>query len=57
MPAFLTPLSFIIPSIANSLNQYQQHAIDYLIEENRARRTISSRRRLVFRYLDRTTSQ
>jgi hypothetical protein len=35
MPAFLTPLSFIIGSIAGCLNQYQQHAIDYLIEENR----------------------
>ena len=48
MPAFLTPLSFIITSIAGWLNQYQQHAIDYLIEENRVLREQIGDRRLRF---------
>lgn len=48
MPALLTPLSFIITSIAGWLNQYLQHAIDYRIEENRAlREQIGDRRRRV----------
>ena len=48
MPAFLTPLSFIITSIAGWLNQHQQHAIDYLIEENRVLREQIGDRRLRF---------
>lgn len=32
MPAFLPPFTFIITSIAEWLNQHQQHTIDYLIE-------------------------
>jgi hypothetical protein len=48
MPAFLTPLSFIITSIAGWLNQYQQHSIDYLIEENRVLREQIGDRRLRF---------
>jgi hypothetical protein len=48
MPAFLTPLSFIITSIAGSLDQYPQHAIDYLIEENRVLREQIGDRRLRF---------
>jgi hypothetical protein len=31
MPASLTPLSFLITSIAGWLKQYQQHAVDYLV--------------------------
>jgi hypothetical protein len=48
MPAFLTPLSFIIRSVAGWLNQYQQHAIDCLIEENRVLREQIGDRRLRF---------
>jgi hypothetical protein len=48
MPAFLTPLSFIITPIAGSLNQYQQQAIDYLIEENRVLREQIGDRKLRF---------
>jgi len=35
MPAFLMPFFFILTSIAGWLNQHQQRAIAYLIEENR----------------------
>jgi hypothetical protein len=38
MAAFLTLLSFIITSIAGWLNQHQQHALDYLVEEYRVLR-------------------
>jgi hypothetical protein len=43
MFAFLNPLSFIITSIAGWLNQYQQHFIDYLIEESGPAATESDR--------------
>ena len=48
MPAFLTPIFFIITSIAGCLKQHQQHAIDYLIEENRVLREQIGDRRLRF---------
>ena len=38
MPAFLTPFSFIITSVAGWLTQHQQHTIEYLVEENRVMR-------------------
>jgi hypothetical protein len=48
MPAFLTPLSFIITSIAGWLTQYQQNAIHYLVEENRVLREQIGNRKLRF---------
>ena len=48
MPGFLTLLSFIITCVAGCLNQHQQRAIDYLIEENRVLREQLGGRRLRF---------
>src|SRR6266498_5504532 len=48
MPVSLTPLSFMMTSIAGWLNQHQQHAIDYLMEENRVLREQIGTRRLRF---------
>ena len=38
MRPILSPLSLIITSIAGWINQCQQHAIEYLVEENRVLR-------------------
>src|SRR5262245_17867223 len=44
----LDPFSFLVVSLAGWLNQRQQQAIDYLIEENRVLREQIGRRRLRF---------
>lgn len=46
MRASLDPFSFLIASGAGWLNQKQQHAIDYLMEENRVLREQLGHRRL-----------
>ena len=35
MPAFISPLSFLIACLSGWINEHQRHAIDYLTEENR----------------------
>ena len=45
MRAVLDPFRFVIIAVAGWMNQHQQHAIEYLLEENRIlRKQISSRR-------------
>ena len=44
----LTPFSFVIACIAGWLNQHQQRAIDYLVEENRVLREQLGNRRIRF---------
>src|SRR5215831_3731117 len=48
MQAGLDPLSFLVISMAGWLNQRQQQAIDYLVEENRVLREQIGCRRLRF---------
>ena len=38
MSELFNPLSFVIMCLSGWLNQHQQHAIDYLAEENRVLR-------------------
>src|ERR1041384_8123160 len=45
MQTGLDPFRFVIIAVAGWMNQHQQHAIDYLLEENRVlREQIGSRR-------------
>src|SRR5262245_17776727 len=48
MSALLNPLSFLVAGISGWLNEYQQHAIEYLTEENRVLRVQIGDRRLLF---------
>jgi transposase InsO family protein len=48
MSAALNPLSFVVACLSGWLNQHQQHAIDYLTEENRVLREQIGPRRLRF---------
>jgi hypothetical protein len=48
MRARLDPFSFLVVSVAGWLNQSQQQAIEYLVEENRILREQIGRRRLRF---------
>src|SRR6185295_9512887 len=48
MPAFLTPLSFLIACLSGWLNEHQQRTIEYLAEENRVLREQIGDRRLRF---------
>src|SRR5262245_41023905 len=48
MSRLLNPLSFVVACLSGWLNQRQQHAIDYLTEENRVLREQLGRRRLRF---------
>src|SRR3954453_12129316 len=49
MPNILDPFRFVVIAIAGWMNQKQQHAIEYLREENRVLREQLGTRRLRFR--------
>jgi hypothetical protein len=48
MPKTLDPFRFLLISVAGWMNQHQQHAIEYLREENRVLRAQLGNRRLRF---------
>ena len=48
MPKTLDPFRFVLISVAGWMNQHQQHAIEYLREENRVLRAQLGNRRLRF---------
>ena len=48
MRAGLDPFRFLLIALAGGMNQHQQHAIAYLVEENRVLREQIGRRRLKF---------
>jgi hypothetical protein len=48
MHAVLDPLSFVVVSLAEWMNQHQQHVIAFLMEENRVLREQIGKRRLRF---------
>ena len=48
MHASLDPFSFLVVSLAGWMNQHPQHAIHYLMEENRVLREQIGNRRLRF---------
>src|SRR6185295_12475888 len=48
MQSLLDPFSFLVVSLAGWMNQYQQHVIHYLIEENRVLREQIGKRRIRF---------
>src|ERR1700709_421367 len=48
MPMSLDPFHFLLISVAGWMNQQQQHAIEYLREENRVLRAQLGNRRLPF---------
>ncbi len=48
MPKMLDPFRFVLIAVAGWINQQQQHAIEYLREENRVLRAQLGNRRLRF---------
>jgi hypothetical protein len=48
MPKTLDPFRFLLIAVAGWINQQQQHAIEYLREENRVLRSQLGNRRLRF---------
>ena len=48
MPNILDPFRFVVIAVVGWMNQKQQHAIDYLREENRVLREQLGTRRLRF---------
>src|SRR5215831_19210280 len=48
MPNILCPFQFVVIAVAGWMNQKQQHAIEYLCEENRVLREQLGTRRLRF---------
>src|SRR5205809_1718885 len=48
MQTGLDPFRFVIIAVAGWMNQHQQHAIDYLLEENRVLRELIGSRRIRF---------
>src|SRR5688572_1365126 len=48
MRSGLDPFQFLLISLAGWINQHQQHAVDYLIEENRVLREHLGTRRIRF---------
>jgi len=48
MQTGLDPFRFVIIAVAGWMNQHQQHAIDYLLEENRVLREQIGTRRIRF---------
>ena len=48
MRTLLDPFSFLVVSLSGWMNQYQQHVIHYLMEENRVLREQIGNRRLRF---------
>jgi hypothetical protein len=48
MPKILDPFRFVVIAVAGCMNQKQQHAIEYLREENRVLREQPGTRRLRF---------
>src|SRR5207245_3258603 len=48
MQTGLDPFRFVIIAVVGWMNQHQQHAIDYLLEENRVLRELIGSRRIRF---------
>ena len=48
MPAFISPLSFLITCVSGWINEHQRHVIDYLTEENRVLHDQIGARRLLW---------
>jgi len=48
MSGLLNPVSFLVACLSGWLNEHQQHAIDYLTEDNRGLREQIGDRRLRF---------